>query len=235
MKYRRERNRNVGIIGKKNLTKMIHNNTFRSNPSLPSASRTGWVACCHVLALKRRWMVLGHHRQTIWLPARKWRTFLMVKLYKTSKALMASILVMVMKVNMSFPSAWITSIPWVANRLGRRSPLVWYCLSVLTFLWMYDINRKTCFCLASSLVQVSPCWLVSIIICTYLWTCFWNFDLLASDFLAPALTIMGGWFGVLSYVLFLIFLQPLKSVVLLQFTICKCVQCVTALNNNKIA
>ena len=25
MKYRRKRNRNVGIIGKKNLTKMIHN------------------------------------------------------------------------------------------------------------------------------------------------------------------------------------------------------------------
>ena len=44
----------------------------------------------------------------------------------------------------------------------------------------------------------------------YMWTCFWNFGLLASDFLTPALTIMGEWFGVLSYVLFPIFLQPVK-------------------------
>jgi len=167
--------------------------SFRSSPSLPSVSRIGWAACCRDLGLKRRWIMPGHHAQTGRLPPRKWRTFSMLKSYETSKASMASILVLVVnKVNMSFPSAWITSIPWVTNRLGRRSPSAWYRSSVSTFLQRCDINRKTCFCLASSLVQVNPCWPVSIIICAYLWTCFWNSGSLASDFLVPALAIMGG-------------------------------------------
>ena len=43
---------------------------------------------------------------------------------ETSKASMASFLVLVAKkVDMFFLSAWITSIPWVTNRLGRRSQL----------------------------------------------------------------------------------------------------------------
>ena len=167
--------------------------TFQSSPSLPLAPRTGWVACCHVLGLKRRWTMPGHHWQTGGHPPKKWRTFLMLKSYETSKVSMASILVLVVKkVDMSFPSVWITSILWVTNRLGRRNPLAWYCLSVSTFLPRCNINWKTCFCLASSLVQANPCWPVSIIICAHLWTCFWSFGLLASGFLTHMLTIMGG-------------------------------------------
>ena len=84
--------------------------TFQSSPSLPSASKTGWVVCCCILGLKRRWITPGYHWQTAWHLPRKWGTFLMEKSYETSKALMASILELVAKVDMPFLCVWITSI-----------------------------------------------------------------------------------------------------------------------------
>ena len=46
-------------------TRMGIQYTFWSSPSLPSASKTGWVVCCRVLGLKRRWITPGYHRQQL--------------------------------------------------------------------------------------------------------------------------------------------------------------------------
>ena len=119
--------------------------TFWSSLSLPPASRTGWAVCCRILGLKRRWTMHGYHWQTALHLPKKWRIFSMLKSYEISKVSMANILVLVVKkVDMSFLSALITSIPWVTNRLGR-SLLAWYLLSVSTFPRICDISRKICF------------------------------------------------------------------------------------------